>query len=52
MSTSPLFYSNKSVFGAGYNGQDENICENKRTKNGYSVEIGNDVWIGANVTIL
>ena len=52
VSTSPLFYSNNSILGKGYNGKVSSFIENKKTSKGYSLEIGSDVWIGANVTIL
>lgn len=51
VSTSPLFYSENSYLGKGLN-IDNRFCEYVKTANGYSLEIGNDVWIGMNVTIL
>lgn len=51
VSTSPLFYSGNSYLGKGYN-IDKSFQEYTKTVNGYSLEVGNDVWIGMNVTIL
>ncbi len=51
VSTSPLFYAESSYLGKGWN-VDKEFKEYTKTDNGYSLEIGNDVWIGMNVTIL
>ena len=51
VSTSPLFYAERSYLGKGWN-IDKKFEEYTKTDNGYSLEIGNDVWIGMNVTIL
>ena len=51
VSTSPLFYSKFSCLGRGFY-VDDSFEEYSYTNNGYALEIGNDVWIGANVTIL
>ena len=45
LSTSPLFYSGKTVFGYTFS-RNNKIIERKR------IQIGNDVFIGANVTVL
>lgn len=52
VSISPIFYSaDNNVAGDSYVA--ENMFEEYRfTKNGYTVEIGNDVWIGSNVSIM
>ena len=51
VSTHPLFFSKNSYVGKGF--VDEiRFEEFKNTSNGYSCEIGNDVWIGSNVSIL
>lgn len=51
VSTSPLFYAENSYLGRGWN-IDKSFNEFVKTANGYSLEVGNDVWIGMNVTIL
>lgn len=51
VSTHPLFFSRQSYVGVGFL-DDNRFNEFKSTQNGYSCEIGNDVWIGANVSIL
>ena len=51
ISTHPLFFSRNSYVGKGFC-DDDRYPEIKTTPNGYSCEIGNDVWIGANVCIL
>ncbi len=51
VSTHPMFYSTHSNVRKSYTS--EMLFEEFRyTKNGYSVEIGNDVWIGDGVTIM
>lgn len=51
VSTHPIFFSTTPPVGKGF--VDENIfIEHKLTSNGRSLEIGNDVWIGAHVKIL
>lgn len=51
ISTHPLFFSKNTFAGKGF--IDENRFEEfKKTANGFSCEIGNDVWIGSNVNIL
>lgn len=53
VSTHPGFYRKDSIFPASYakeNSFDENVFLDK--ENGYQIEIGNDVWIGASVLIL
>lgn len=53
VSTSPLFYSKNNVFGTSF------LCPTKYDEhtytsefNSYFVEIGHDVWFGANVVVL
>lgn len=49
-STAPVFYSTASQCGTTF--VDENIYDDTNyTKDGFSCEIGNDVWIGENVLI-
>ncbi|MDO4965124.1 MAG: CatB-related O-acetyltransferase [Lachnospiraceae bacterium] len=53
VSTHPGFYTKDSIFPASYakeNTYEENVYTDK--ENGYQVEIGNDVWIGASVAVL
>ena len=52
VSTHPSFYSKKSPIGMSYVDTDL-FEENKYTdlKKGYYYEVGNDVWIGANVSL-
>lgn len=52
VSTHPSFYSTKMQCGFAYT-QVQRFEENPKLENSkYSIEIGNDVWIGANVTLL
>lgn len=51
VSTSPLFYASYSCLGKSFH-VDNTFKEYRFTENGFSLEIGNDVWIGSNVTIL
>lgn len=49
--THPAFYSTQKQVGFSYVTK-EKYQEYSRTQKGYSNEIGNDVWIGAHVTLL
>ncbi len=51
ISTHPLFFSRNSYVGKGFVDK-ARYEEYKKTTNGYSCEIGNDVWIGRNVNIM
>lgn len=51
VSTCPIFYSTQEILKKSY--VSHNIFEEYRyTKDGWSVDIGNDVWIGDEVTIM
>ena len=51
VSTHPMFYSTQQIIKKSY--VSKNLFDEFRyTKNGYTVEIGNDVWIGDGVTIM
>lgn len=51
VSTSPIFYSPNSILGAGFT--NKYVFEEYRyADNDHAVVIGNDCWIGANVSII
>ena len=51
VSVSPLFYSKQKIIGEPYVSRAK-FDEYRYTAKGYRVEIGNDVWIGANVSLM
>lgn len=51
VSTHPMFYSTQQTIGKSY--VTYNLFNERRyTRNGYTIEIGNDVWMGDGVTIM
>ena len=50
VSTHPVFYSTMKQNGSSYVNENK-FSEFELTKNGFNVEIGNDVWIGSDVRI-
>lgn len=51
VSTHPVFYSLQKQVGMTYVSEDK-FLEYEWTENGFANEIGNDVWIGANVLLM
>ena len=52
VSLHPAFFSNNKMVGFTYINDNNLFDDTKKTKKGFYAEIGNDVWIGANVTLI